>query len=127
MRRVAPILAALALVLTLGACDGAVETVQDGIQEATEQALETVEIAQFCKAALDVATAVDDRDWDRAIERGEVMVAEAPDDIRGDAQTVLEGAKRIRDGETAAAQDEEFQAAVERVQTYARDHCDPTN
>lgn len=127
MRRVATTLTALTLVLTLGACGDAVETVQEGVRDATERAQEAVQTAQFCKAALDVANAVDDRDWDRAIERGEVMVAEAPDDIRDDAQTVLEGAKRIRDGDAAAAQDEQFQAAAERVRTYARDRCDPTD
>ncbi|HEX9888169.1 MAG TPA: hypothetical protein VGA69_01725 [Nitriliruptorales bacterium] len=127
MRHPLAILAVIVLPLTLGACGDAVESVQEGVDQATRQAGEAIQIAEFCRAALDVANAVDDQDWDRAIERGEVMAAEAPDDIRGDTQTVLEGAKRIRDGDTAAAQDEEFQAAAQRVRDYARDRCDPTS
>jgi hypothetical protein len=120
VRRVLARLVLVALPLTLGACGDAVDTVREGVQDAAT-------LVQFCSAAVEVAQAVDDRDWDRAIERGEVMVAEAPDEIRPDAQTVLDGAKRIRDGDAAAAQDQEFQAAAERVRDYSRDRCDPTN
>lgn len=127
MRRTLAALAVLALPLSLSACGDAVETVQEGINQATEQAQDAATLVQFCKAALDVANAVNDQDWNRAIERGEVMLAEAPDEIRPDAQTVLDGAKRIRDGEMQVAQDEGFQAAAERVKQYTRDRCDPTS
>ena len=127
MRRTIVALTIAALPLSLTACGDAVETVQEGVSEATEAAGEAAQLVRFCTAALEVADAVNARDWERAIERGEEMVAEAPDEIRPDAQTVLEGARSIHDGDTAVAQSEEFQRAVERVRGYTRDRCDPTS
>ncbi len=127
------------LVLSLGAVAcGQAEQVGDAVGEAVDQASEAADqvreqaeevatLARFCTAAARTAEAVNAQDWDAAIEHGETMVAEAPDDIVTDARTVLDGAKAYRDGDQQAVMSEEFQGAAERVKAYAEDHCDPTS
>lgn len=128
-------------VLALGAsaCGGSSdvrEAVEQGIsdastavgevaEEAQAKASEVTELARFCTAAARTAQAVNDQDWDAAIEHGETMVAESPDDIRPDAEVVLDGAKRYADGDQAAVASPEFQDAAGAVRAYAEDRCDP--
>lgn len=131
--------ATLAIVLSFGAaaCSEAEqiqETVETAIGQASETAAQVREqaeraatLAQFCTAAVRTADAVNSQDWDAAIQHGETMVAEAPEDIEADAETVLTGAKAYRDGDQQAVMSEEFQGAAERVKAYAQDHCDPTS
>lgn len=102
-----------------------VDRAQEIASEASEGASEFVATAQFCKQAYDVADAIDDEDWDRAVDEGHELVAEAPDDIRPEAETVLAGAKRYVDGDRSAAADPEFQAAAQELRTYTEDNCDP--
>lgn len=141
MRPVLAIATVAALSFGASACAGTDteelrETVEQGISDATEavgqaaeevqeKASEVSEIAQFCTAAARTAQAVNAQDWDAAIEHGETMVAEAPDDIRPDAEVVLDGAKRYADGDQSAVASSEFQTAAENVKVYTEDRCDP--
>lgn len=129
MRRI--LLTIAIAVLAMTGC-GIDDAVQDGISQASEvagQAREQIEDTtrnvQFCAAALSTAQAAEDQDWDAAIESGENLVETAPEEIAADAETVLEGAKAYRDGDQSAVQSEEFRDAAERLDTFARETCDP--
>lgn len=129
-RLVATVAVLAAFALTGAACGTAEDAVDQGreaIEQAEDAARDTAQRAQYCRAALQVASAVDDRDWDRAISAGEEMVAHAPDEIVDEARTVLDGARRIRDGQTQVAQSQEFQDAAEAVRTFTRERCDPAS
>lgn len=121
MRRVLATTLLSVLVLT-----GCSETA-DVVEEATQQAEEAVETVQYCSAAIRLADAVQSEDWANAIDAGEDMVETAPDEIAAEAQTVLEGARRLSQGEMEVAEDPEFQQAAQAVQEFTRDRCDPTS
>ncbi len=103
----------------------AVDTATSAAEQAQEQVTEVSELAQFCTAAARTAQAVNAQDWEQAIEHGQTMVAEAPDEIRPDAETVLDGAQRYVDGDQSAVMSEEFQDAAEEVKAFTEDRCDP--
>ncbi|MDX1659430.1 MAG: hypothetical protein R3343_11470 [Nitriliruptorales bacterium] len=113
----------LAVALTVPACNSVEETVSDVVTEAEE----TVQLVEFCAAALDVLQAINDEDMAAALEAGENLVAEAPDEIAGEAQTVLDGLEEAQDGNREVLASEEFQTAAEELERYTRDNCDPTS
>lgn len=103
----------------------AADKVSEAAGNAGDAAGEAVDNAQFCTAAFQTVDALNGNDIDGAIDHGEDMVAEAPDDIRGDAQRVLDGAKAFQGGDQQAVQSAEFRAAADNVEAYTRDKCDP--
>ncbi len=113
--------------ISLTGCD----QVRDTVEQATDQAQEAVgdlaDTAEFCLRAVEVARAVDDRDVDAAVSAGEALVAVAPDDIRADAQLVLDAAREAQGGNFAALQSDEVQAAAQRLRTATEDTCNPTS
>lgn len=118
--------------LTLAGCGDVEEAVQDGISQASEvaaQAREQIEDTsrnvQFCSAALSTAKAVEQQNWESAIEAGENLVEQAPDEIAEDAQTLLDGARAYQEGDQSVVQTDEFREAAERVEAYTRETCDP--
>ena len=113
----------LAAALTLTACNSVQETVSDVVTEAEE----TVQLVEFCAAAFDVLQAVNDEDMAAALDAAENMAAEAPDEIAGEAQTVLDGVEEARDGNREALASEEFQTAADELERYTRENCDPTS
>lgn len=102
-----------------------VGTAQEAVESATEAVSEAAGLVQFCTAAAQVARAAEDEDVDAAVRHGESMVANAPDEIASQAQTLLTEAKRAQDGDYSGLQSQEFEEAAEAVATYAREHCDP--
>lgn len=130
MRRILLFLSMITFAAT--ACGGLEEAVQDGISEASEVAADarqqiedTSQNVRFCTAALEVAQAAENQNWDRAIESGENLVETAPEEIAAEAQTVLDGARAYRDGDQQAVQSEEFRQAADRLDSFTRETCDP--
>lgn len=117
-------IAVIGVIVLGGASCSTVDEAVEGAQNAVEDVVDNV---QYCAAAIQVADAVNNENWDRAISAGEDLVANAPDEIRPEAQTVLDGAREIRDGNRARAADPEFRQAAEQVEQFTRDHCDPTS
>ena len=119
MRRHVAVLAVAALAGT--ACDGAGQLVED----ARTQVEEAAETAEFCVAALRVAAAVDSRDVDALVRAGEAFVADAPDEVRPDAQLLLDAGRRARDGDEAALADPAVTDAAARVRDVTEQRCNP--
>lgn len=119
-------------VLALTGCGDIEQAVEDGISQASEvadqardQIEDTSRNVQFCSAALSTAQAIEEQDWESAIESGENLVEQAPDEIAEDAQTLLDGARAYDDGDTSVVQTDDFREAAERVESYTRETCDP--
>lgn len=130
MRRLLITIAITALAVT--GCGDVEEALQEGISQASEvadqardQVEDTSRNVQFCSAALSTAQAVEEGDWDSAVESGENLVEQAPEEIAEDAQTVLDGARAYQDGDQSVVQTDEFQEAAERVGSHTRETCDP--
>lgn len=121
MRHARPAAVLLATALLTGAC----AEVQQAVEETTSRAEEVVETARYCSQALQVADAVSSRDVEAAVESGEELVEVAPAEIADDAQVVLEAARRARDGDTGALQEEEVVAAADRLRTATEETCSP--
>jgi hypothetical protein len=111
------------LLLGLAGCDAA----QDAISSVQSEAGDVQQRVEYCADAIRTADAVRQQDWEAAIEHGEALVEKAPDAIRAEAETVLAGARELRDGDLEAANDAEFQAAADELQRYTRETCDPTS
>ncbi|MFT5222279.1 MAG: hypothetical protein ACI867_000578 [Glaciecola sp.] len=125
-RRAGALLAALAL--GASACsavgdvvDGAQQAIEDGVDAAREAG----DLIKFCTAAVRVAQAVEDEDLEAAVNAGTNMLAEAPAEIHLEAEIVLDGATRARDGDRAALGTQEFQDAAKAVRNFTADRCDP--
>lgn len=145
MRRPSTILVAAVLVATATACgDGGTEETLDAIGEtagevaddlgdavsdaATEVRDTTSDLSDlvgFCDAARRAEGAVEARNAGDALEAAEDLAAEAPDDIRDAARTLLDGVRAWHDGDEQAIQDEDVQRAAEDVRVYAEERCDP--
>lgn len=121
MRPARPTAVLLAAALLTGAC----AEVEQAIEQTTSRAEEVVETARYCSQALQVAEAVSSRDVESAVEAGEELVEVAPAEIADDAQVVLEAARRARDGDTGALQEDEVVAAAERLRTATEETCAP--
>lgn len=134
MRPVVALLTALTLALGAAACsddevedavDTAVEEVSEAAGEVADTASELSDLAGFCTAAYRTQDAIEDREPEDALEAAEDLVAEAPEDIRPQAETVLEGAQAFQEGDEGAIEDEGFQTAVTELVDYTQDRCDP--
>lgn len=121
MRPARPAAVLLAAALLTGAC----AEVEQAVEQTTSRAEEVVETARYCSQAIQVAEAMSDRDVESAVEAGEELVEVAPAEIADDAQVVLDAARRARDGDTEALQDEEVVAAAERLRTTTEETCSP--
>jgi hypothetical protein len=125
-RRAGALLAALALgASACSAVDGVVDGAQQAIEDGVDAAREAGDLIRFCTAAARVAKAVDDQDLEAAVSAGTNLLAEAPSEIRLDAEIVLNGATRARDGDRAALRTPEFQNAAKAVRDFTADRCDP--
>lgn len=131
MRRVAPIVLATALLFG-AACNEAAEVVDetgDAVSEAISEGADTIEdgidLAQFCVDAAQAAQAVRDGDHDRALNQAQDAFENAPDDIRPEVAKLIEGAERFAEGDRSVANDPEVQAAIEEVEDFTRERCDP--
>ena len=122
-RIISSVLAVVVGALSLSACGEAAETVGDVAEEADE----TVQLVEFCTAALDVVQAVGAEDKGAAISAAQTMVNEAPEEIAPEAETVLNGVEAAQNGDTEALQSQEFQNAAQEIETYTRENCNPTN
>ena len=109
--------------MPLSACADAQQAIDGAVSSVSEQAGDVAENVTYCTAAGRVAIAVNNEDWDTAIEHGETMVANAPDDIVGDAQAVLDGARELKNGNRAVAADPNFRASADRVEDFTREFC----
>ena len=135
MRRVAAVLLAGTLLVSVSACSRAKQLgndVSQGVSEAQQQldaarskASETAQLVAYCTAALRTVHAVDDRDFSQALDAGRDMVGHAPAEIHDDAQRVLDGLQQYRDGDQEAVQSDAFQQAAKHVASFTRDRCDP--
>ena len=101
------------------------DAVSEAASEVTDAAERGSELIGYCTAAYRLQDAVEDRNPEDALEAAEDLAAEAPDDVRDEAETVLEGARAYQDGDDQALQDEEFQAAASAVADDAAERCDP--
>lgn len=130
MRRLLLTIAIAALAVT--GCGDAEDALRDGVSQASEvadrarqQVEDTSRNVQYCSAALSTAQAVEEGDWESAVESGESLVKHAPGEVAADAQTVLDGARAYQDGDESVVQTEEFQEAAERVAAHTQEICDP--
>ncbi len=121
--RTAPIALLLGAALLTGACS----EVEQAVGEAADQATQVVETARYCAQAVQVAQAIDDRDVDAAVSAGRELVEVAPPELVEDARIVLEAAERAQGGDLSALQDEQVQAAADRLRTATEQTCDPTS
>lgn len=121
--RTAPIAVLLGAALLTGACS----QVEQAVGEAADQATQVVDTARYCAQAIQVAQAIDDRDVDAAVAAGRDLVEVAPPELVEDARTVLQAAERAQDGDLSALQDEQVQAAADRLRAATEQTCDPTS
>lgn len=101
------------------------DAVTDAASEVADTAEEVTELVGFCTAAYRTQDAVEDRDPEEALEAAEDLAAEAPDEVRPEAETVLDGARAYQGGDDEALEDEGFRTAATEVAEYAEAHCDP--
>ncbi|MBW3619979.1 MAG: hypothetical protein KY461_07025 [Actinobacteria bacterium] len=101
------------------------EAVTDAASEVADAAGDASELVGYCTAAYRFQDAVEDRNPDDALEAAEDLAAEAPDDIRDEVETVLDGARAYQGGDEQALGDEEFQAAASAVADDTAERCDP--
>jgi hypothetical protein len=120
--RVAVLLVTALLALGLGACTD----VRDRVDAVAGDAAELTERARFCLNVTRALTAIDADDPATAAAAAEELLAQAPDEVRGDARTVVEALRAARHGDRDRLDDPEVQAAAERLRGTARDLCDPT-
>ena len=121
--RTAPIALLLGVALLTGACS----QVEEAVGAAAAEATQVVDTARYCAQAIQVAQAVDARDVDAAVDAGRGLVEVAPPELVDDARTVLDAAERAQDGDLSALQDEQVQAAADRLRTATEQTCDPTS
>ncbi|GGI02585.1 hypothetical protein GCM10011354_00860 [Egicoccus halophilus] len=112
----------VAPLLLSGACSGLQERVEDvrsGSQELTDR-------ARFCLSVVRAANALEGGDHTTAADAAQEALAQAPEELRGDARTVAEAAETVRQGDRSVLQDPTVVAAAERLQDDTRALCDPT-
>jgi hypothetical protein len=51
------------------------------------------------------------------------LAGEAPDEIRGETETVADGLERLAEGDASAASDENFAPALEKFAAYVDEEC----
>ena len=100
----------LALALFSGACSGG-----------------DADLAAFCAThtdpELEGLDPSDRADADKLSAAMASMEANAPEEIKADVATTVEGFEAARTGDIANLDVEEFQAAARRVEEYAEDNC----
>lgn len=119
MRR--SVIAIAVLALAAPACSQASDLVSD----AQEQVSDAAQTAEFCISALRLANAVEARDVDAIVDAGEALVDDAPDEIRGDAEFLLDAGRQAQAGDAASLDGDDVTAAGERVRSFTEDRCNP--
>ena len=113
----------LALLLVSGACSNVQERVDDvrsGAQDLSER-------ARFCLSVTRAATAFEGGNFATAADAAHEALAQAPEELRGDARRLADAADAVRGGDRSALEDPEVAAAAERLRDDARAMCDPTS
>ncbi len=119
-------LATFGAIAVLGLSAAACEQVGAAVDNATAAAGNAVDRVEFCAAALQAVQAANDRDLDGAISAGQRMVDNAPDDVRADAEFILREVTAAKEsGDLSRLDSQEFRDTAQRLQTNARDNCDP--
>lgn len=127
MRRTATTILAIAVLFGAG-CDGAAEVADeagDAVATAADAIGDGIDLAQFCVDAAQAAQAVRDGDYGQALNQAQDAFENAPDEIRPEVAKLIEAAERFAEGDRTAADDPDVQAALEDVESFTRDRCDP--
>lgn len=119
----------LALALTVSACQAVDEIpgLSERADEVSGSVEEVADQAQFCFAITRALTGVDGGTTpEQALEAAEEVLAQAPEELRDDAELVAETLGEAADADDPQRlEDEEFQAAAQRLRDGTRELCDP--
>lgn len=121
VRRVLVSALAVPLLLAVTACSDVADRV-DELRSGAEQVTET---ARFCLSLARAASAIDAGSPDTAADAAEEVLVHAPDDVREDARTVVDGIRHAEDRGENFMDDPEVRAAIERLRDRTTDLCDP--
>lgn len=112
----------VALLVLGGACSGLQERVDDVRGTATD----LTERARFCLSVTRAATALEDGNYQTAADAAQEVLAQAPEELRGDARKLAEAAEAVRDGDHSVLEDPSVVSAADRLREDTRAMCDPT-
>lgn len=94
----------------------------EGLRAGAEDATDS---ARFCLSLARAAAALDTGSPDTAADAVEELLVHAPDRVRDDARTVVDGVRRAEERGEDVWEDEEIRAAVARLRDDTRELCDP--
>lgn len=124
---VVPTLCALAMLTS--ACEGVddLSGLSDGADDLSGSVDEVTDQARFCFAITRALTGIDGGTTpEQALDAAEEVLAQAPDELRDDAELVAETlAEAVEADDQELLEDEAFQAAAERLRDGTRERCDP--
>lgn len=118
-----PVTAVLAVLLLVGVAGCA--DVADRVDELRSTTEETTDRARFCLSLARAAAALETGSPDTAADAAEEVLVHAPEDVREDARTVVDGIRRAEEQGEVAWDDPEVREAVERLRERTLETCDP--
>jgi hypothetical protein len=122
-RRLVVVIAVLAT-----ACSGVDDDLSGRFDELRSSASDVADRSQFCFAVTRALTSVDGGSTpEQARAAAEEVLAQAPDEIRDDANLVADRLEQAAREDDTSVLDEEFRAAAERLRDDTRALCDPTD
>lgn len=85
----------------------------------------------FCDKGTEIAERLESGDFDPTnpddvgafADEMHELAADAPDEIEDEVDTIADGLEKLSEGDISAAQDPEFQPALERFGEYAENEC----
>ncbi|MFA9444069.1 hypothetical protein [Egicoccus sp. AB-alg6-2] len=114
-------------IVALLALSGACANLQERVDDVRTGAQDLTDRARFCLSVARAASALESDNFTTAADAAQEALAQAPEELRGDARKVADAAQAVRDGDHSALQDPAVVAAAERLRDDTRAMCDPTD
>ncbi|MFA9432300.1 hypothetical protein [Egicoccus sp. AB-alg2] len=105
---------------------GACSSLQERVDDVRSGAQDLTERGRFCLSVARAANALEGGNYETAADAAQEALAQAPEDLRGDARRLADAAEAVRAGDRSVLQDPEVVAAAERLRDDTRAMCDPT-
>ncbi len=115
-----------AVVAVLAVLLASCSDVQDRIDQVRDSASELTDQARFCLTIARTVSAIESGSPQTAAEAAEEAFAQAPEEVRADAEAVLDAIRSTDGGAAEALEDPDVRAAAERLRDRTADLCDPS-